>query len=834
MGIFIAAGGLILITTLLVSYFNSTALLRTNAAVERTYQVMNELHLLVMDLKKIQVNGRVYMITRDSYALTGFSEYVADGEARLSRLRDLVVENPGHQAALDSLAEMFASHLTVNDVLATTVSVELDQQLLVPAFKKSKSFEDQFVARVDRFREQQEALLAVRKADGARTLIRFQWLFAVDLGLIALLAVLIMTVSRRNEDLRQKILVDNVKLQQSLKETHAYKYALDESAIVAITDRFGRITYVNENFCKISKYSRDELIGKDHRIINSGYHSKDYVRRVWDTIQAGRVWKGDFRNRASDGSFYWVDTNIIPFLDESGKPYQYLAIRYDITQKKQAELMAARNRVLEMEISEKSAQLSEVLQRITDGFIVLDRNFVYRYVNDKVTEMTGHTREQLIGKNVWEIFPDAVGSATYVAFHKALSEQCFVSHVDYYAPLDLWQENFIYPSDEGLSVFVRDVTQQKRAEQKLIESERLYRFIASNIPGSAISLVDRDTKVLLIEGDMVEKIGYSREKLFGKRLTDMVPKHRMDEIKPFLDRAFAGETFSVELPRAGYDFLVCYVPLKEEDGAINIVLTISIDVTELKKAQKAIQEMNEQLEQRIAARTEQLAAANKEMESFSYSVAHDLRTPLRGVAGYANMLVEDYSPVLDDEGKRLLNEMGHNVSRMGRLIDDLLEFSRLGRKAVNKTMVNMKELVNVVIAELEPDRAEVRCGELLPVAADFSLMRHVMTNLISNAIKYSSKKEHPLIEISSEQKGDNIIYTVKDNGAGFDMRYVDKLFGVFQRLHSGDEFEGTGVGLAIVQRIVLRHGGKVSAVGKLNEGATFQISLPVEKLDQIA
>lgn len=225
---------------------------------------------------------------------------------------------------------------------------------------------------------------------------------------------------------------------------------------------------------------------------------------------------------------------------------------------------------------------------------------------------------------------------------------------------------------------------------------------------------------------------------------------------------------------------------------------------------------------------EELKTSVKELEAFSYSVSHDLRAPLRAVNGYAQMLNEDYGSALDAKGKRIIETIRHNAIRMGTLIDDLLVFSRLGRKEMQRGHTNMNDLTEGVlldIAKVHEHKATICVGKLHSVYADYGLIYQVMFNLISNAVKYSSKKPAPRITISSEKKDDEVIFTVKDNGAGFNMKYYDKLFGVFQRLHANDEFEGTGVGLAIVQRVISRHGGKVWGEGRPGEGATFCFSL---------
>jgi PAS domain S-box-containing protein len=248
------------------------------------------------------------------------------------------------------------------------------------------------------------------------------------------------------------------------------------------------------------------------------------------------------------------------------------------------------------------------------------------------------------------------------------------------------------------------------------------------------------------------------------------------------------------------------------------LVSFFVDITKVMQQQAIIEQHAQQLE-----------ALNKELEAFSYSVSHDLRAPLRAINGYSQMLEEDFLPVLDDEGKKMLAAVRKNALKMGNLIEDLLAFAKLGQKSVQKTRIDMHALVTEVLAELEKQAehpAGIRLGLLHPATGDYALLKQVFINLISNAIKYSSKKEKPLIEISSDIKDKQVIYIIKDNGQGFDMRYASKLFGVFQRLHSNDEFEGTGVGLAMVQRIINKHGGSIQAEAELGKGATFSFTLP--------
>ena len=254
--------------------------------------------------------------------------------------------------------------------------------------------------------------------------------------------------------------------------------------------------------------------------------------------------------------------------------------------------------------------------------------------------------------------------------------------------------------------------------------------------------------------------------------------------------------------------------------AVAAIMNINLELSQRLIAEQLLQDKQTNLEQ-----------ANKELEAFSYTISHDLRSPLRAIDGFSRILEEDYEQKLDKEGKRLLNVIKSNAYKMGKLIDDLLDFSRLSKKVPTQNNVNMQALVNEVIEEVQLNnpglKPELVLLQLPNALGDKSLLQQVWVNLISNAYKYSSKKNPALIEIGFESFNNSQYYYVKDNGSGFDPYYKDKLFGIFQRLHNTKDFEGNGVGLAIVQRIVDRHGGKVEAEGKVNEGAIFKFSVPL-------
>jgi PAS domain S-box-containing protein len=358
------------------------------------------------------------------------------------------------------------------------------------------------------------------------------------------------------------------------------------------------------------------------------------------------------------------------------------------------------------------------------------------------------------------------------------------------------------------------------AEQSLRRASETIQDIYDNAPCGYHSL-DENGLFLEINNTWLQWLKYGRE--------EVVNKMHFYDLLAEGDAASFHDTFSRFKAEGKVSDLLFEVVRK--DGSTFIVLLNSVAIYgDDKKFIKTRSTALDYTQQKKSL--EKIEQLNHELESFSYSVSHDLRAPLRSIDGYTQILLEDYAHNLDQEGKRVLGVVVNNARRMAKLIDDLLDFSRVGRKEVTKSVVNTEGLVRSVIAELRaletPERKiEFNVSGLEPCDADANLLRQVWANLISNAMKYTRKKDVALIGISCEKTASEIIYKITDNGTGFDMQYAHKLFGVFQRLHRQQDFEGTGVGLAIVHRIVTRHGGRVWAEGDVGTGSTFYFSLPI-------
>jgi len=415
----------------------------------------------------------------------------------------------------------------------------------------------------------------------------------------------------------------------------------------------------------------------------------------------------------------------------------------------------------------------------------------------------------------------------------------------------------------------QELTERKQAEEALRESELKYKTLFEGA-AEGVLVADIETHEFKYANQAIcEMLGYTKEELIGMDVGDLHPKKAVkDVISEFEAQARGEKTLAPNIPCLRKDGSTIYADIRTTKvmiGGRECNVGLFADITERKRTEEELEQHREHLEEIVRKRTAELnkriseveqlnsamvnlladlrvsnenlelttrrlSDANKELESFSYSVSHDLRAPLRAIDGFSQMLVEDYGDKLDEGGQHQLDVIQGSARQMGQLIDDLLAFSRLGRKAISMSEIDMGVLAQKVLDQLQLGEtartARLNIDTLPPAEGDRAMIREVFVNLLSNAMKFTRPGKAAVIEVTGRVDGDENVYSVKDKGVGFDMKYVDKLFQVFQRLHSAEEYEGTGIGLALVQRIIHRDGGRVWAEGKVNEGATFYFSLP--------
>jgi PAS domain S-box-containing protein len=588
--------------------------------VAHTNVVMDKLHLTSNEVIEVETSAQIFALTGQEPLLAHYEAVRGTVALNDEPLRRLTADNPNQQRRLDVLEPQVHAALD----FAESLVAEREQLQTFPSTSEildGQRLVDAVLATTHEMQAEETELLNQRtkKTQAGRRFTSFIIVAGIFVGAV-LLGIARLAVNREidvsararaeittlNAGLEQRVeertgaldseIVERKQAEEALKVSLAtselalkdladQKFALDQHAIVAVTDVQGTISYVNEKFCAISQYSEQELIGGNHRILNSGHHPAEFFGQMYHTIANGEVWHDEIKNRAKDGSIYWVDTTIVPIMSKQGKPRQYIAIRADIT--------------------------------------------------------------------------------------------------------------------------------------------------------------------------------------------------------------------------------------------------------DLKLAQEEVHKLNDELEHRVVERTAQLETANRELEAFSYSVSHDLRAPLRHISGFSKMLVEEFGATLDPRAHHYLERIQTGTQKMGLLVDELLNLARVGRHVLRPQPTRLNSIIAEVIAILQPDsegrRIEWRIADLTEVECDPVLVKQVFQNLLANALKFTRPRARAVIEVSHKEEDGQPVFMVRDNGVGFSMKYVDKLFGVFQRLHSTDEFEGTGIGLVTVQRIVRKHGGRVWAEGEVDKGAAFYFTLGVEK-----
>lgn len=517
--------------------------------------------------------------------------------------------------------------------------------------------------------------------------------------------------------------------------------------------------------------------------------------------------------------------------EEGAVDYLFKPLDADVTKAKVSVLLKVQ--LQKKELIEKNALLEKsalLINNSADIIGIIDATTLkIEEINQAFTAILGYSQEETKETPLTFFLDTHDGAFIQKLKEKGNDKLSFETRIYCKNRAIKWLDWHVVVKERKWFINARDITEIKQVE-------KIRNYLATVVKQSNDSIYIHDHEGRIISwNEGAERIyGYSESEALQMKIWNIIPQYLQPETQVMVSKILAGEKIEfLETKRVTkhgklMDVLFSASFLSDSGSPDNSIVITERDITEQKVADEQIEHLNSSLEKNVI----QLEAANKELESFSYSVSHDLRAPLRALHGNARILEEDYQDILNDDAMAVLKKIHFNVDRMDGLINDLLAFSKIGKKGIRKAEVDTMEQVRNIISEISATikhKAHIVIRELPNAHGDYSLLNQVWTNLISNAIKYSSKKEAPQIEIGSGPGHGENEYYIKDNGAGFDMAYAHRLFGTFQRLHDVSEFEGTGIGLAIVQRIVLKHGGTVRAEAEPEKGATFYFSIPHDK-----
>lgn len=639
-------------------------------------------------------------------------------------------------------------------------------------------------------------------------------------------------------------------LDRKVKELTDYKYALDASSIVAITTPDGIIQYVNRNFCKISQYTPEELIGNDHRLVNSGYHPPEFIRNLWQTVGKGRIWKGEVRNRAKDGSHYWTDTTIVPFLDAGGKPQQHIVIRFDITARKQAE----------EKIRESEERFRSAFDNAAVGIAHVDLSGNWLLVNDRLCNIVGYSREELLASNFQKItHPDDLEADLELLNELVDGKRDHYTLEKRYIQKSgavLWSNltvSLVRNADGQPRYFIsvlQDISRQKEAEAGLKTSEERFRTLADNIQNLAW-IADGEGWITWYNRRWYDYTGTTFSEMQGWGWEKVHHPDHLNRVVAFVKEAWKKpQPFELTFPLRRHDgeyrwFLTRAFPVLNSQGAIDRWIGTNTDIDEQKT-------VAEHLEHLVAERTAELQAANLELQrsnedlqQFAHVASHDLKEPIRKVLTFGSRLSEEFAGQLPDRARVYVQKMQASAERMFGLIEGVLNYSTVNStEPQDADDVDLNDVLQHIEADLELVLQRVKGTvnrEALPVVRGSAvLLNQLFYNLLNNALKFTRPGVPPVINVRARRlkaseapvqgqkhkPAEFVQVRVCDNGIGFRQEYAERIFKTFTRLHSRDRFEGTGLGLALCKKIVERHGGAIYATGKEGEGACFYVLLP--------
>ena len=607
---------------------------------------------------------------------------------------------------------------------------------------------------------------------------------------------------------------------------------------IFLSDGDGLFVAVNRAACDLTGYSRGELGSLSIPDLHDDADLHAY-REFHSRILGGEEILSRAAIRRKDGHKVETEFSNRP-VTVAGTAYVHTTAR-DVSARCRAELV----------LRESEARFRALVDQAGEGFELYDPDGRILAVNSETCRQTGYTEAELLRLTIFDIAPHLTperfradwearrnaGITTLETVHRRKDGAPF--------PVEIKVSILRIGDREQSLSLVHDITERRRTEELARKGAEEHRILTENVK-DVVWVLDTDTMTYRYVSPAIERLlGYPVDLVLsmplGQPFHPAVAVRLRESVRTRAAEFVAGgeapgNFYTDELLQPHRDGSFVWTEVvsgyyrNPESGHVEL-RGVTRDVAERHRAHEEIRLLNESLEKRVAERTAQLEDANRELESFSYSVSHDLRAPLRAIDGFSKRVADLAGGSLDAESRRMLGIVRQNAVRMGKLIDDLLAFSRTSRVEVQRSAVPAEALVRGAFSEVVqglPDRERftLEVADLPAAWGDPVLLRQVWTNLLSNAVKFSAPSASPRIEVSGSREEGEAVYSVRDNGVGFDMAYAPKLFGVFQRLHGVQEFEGTGVGLALVQRIVVRHGGRVWAEAAVGRGATFSFALP--------
>ena len=590
------------------------------------------------------------------------------------------------------------------------------------------------------------------------------------------------------EDITDRKRVEHEMVSSELRYRRLFETAQD--GILILNAQSGEITDANPFLLNMVGYSLEDLLGK--KLWEIGFFKDSKAsRQAFQVLQSkGYVRYEDLPLETKDGQAIEVEFVSNSYAIDGEKVIQ-CNIR-DITVRKRVEQGLEKSR----------SRMANILSSISDGFFALDSDFTVTYFNQAAEQMLGRAASVVLNRHLFEAFPEAKGSIFEENYTRVLKEKkpCYFETYFGVKPFENWYDVRAFPSEDGMVVFFQVTTERKKAEAEISH-------LASFPELNPNPVLEFDQSGIIVYVNPAGKTRFLDLMVLGRKHPFLIDLDIMMEKTGI--NSFARD---IHVRDFWYEQRLAYaVPTKTYRLYVR-------DITARKK-----------VEEELRQRSSELEASNKELEAFSYSVSHDLRAPLRSMAGFSSALLEDYADNLDEQGKQYLKKIQDSSELMGQLMDGLLKLSRVTRKDLSYENVNLSDMAKMVLAELEksePKReVQVKIAPDIIVYGDRNLLRLAIENLLSNAWKFSSKVAEPQIEMGMVDHDGKKAYFVRDNGVGFDMIYANKLFQPFQRLHMASDFPGTGIGLATVQRVVRRHGGEIWVDAKVGEGTTFYFTL---------